>query len=120
MRFDNLVYTTLHGSLALCAYICGAVNSKGKRPTWLSISKKTKELMQRPEKRIPFDDKDYINKTLALYDMERPPTFPIALIMGEYNNLFALYIDNQILPLREDGVMTRTLTAPQKIIPIKF
>lgn len=121
LRFDNCVYTTLPGSLALSCYIVTDwKNSDNKKPTWKDISKKTKALMKDPSLLIPFDDPEYIKKTLKYYDMEIPDNFPLALVVGDYNSLFTLYIDGDILPLREDGIFTKTLTHPRNIIPLEF
>ena len=65
------------------------------------------------------DDKDFIDKTLALFDMERPEDFPIAMVQSDFNVLFMPCVDGQLFPLREDGVFPQT-ARKGKAYPIVF
>jgi hypothetical protein len=74
-----------------------------------------------PEKYINFwiDDKDFIDKSLALFNMQRPEEFPIAMVQSKYNVLFMPYYDGQLFPLHEKGIFPQTAKSG-KIYPIDF
>ena len=64
-------------------------------------------------------DEDFIDKTLAFFDVEKPKEFPIAFVQYGTNALFAPYIDGRVFPLREDGLKGAILTKG-KVYPIDF
>lgn len=118
LLFDMNCYTTLPGSLAICNY---AFLDKDERPDIKQINSKMNELMKNSKELISFEDPKYIDKTLKYFGMKRASNLSIALVVGKYNTLFSFYDGEKVLPLREDGVMTRTLLdKDSKIIPITF
>ena len=68
-----------------------------------------REIKKKPEL-VDFwiDDKDFIDKSLALFAIERPENFPIAMVQSNFNVLFMPYVDGQLFPLREDGIYPLT------------
>lgn len=115
-KFITEMYITLPGSLCVCNYmLCD------DKPDINELNKKMKKLMRNPSLLIPFDDENYIDKTLEYFNMKRADNLSIALVVGKYNQLFAPYIDGELYPLREDGIYSNTLKDKNsKIIPIKF
>jgi hypothetical protein len=45
-------------------------------------------------------------------------TKPIAMVVSKFNVLYVPYIDGQLIPIREDGLIGPTLTTG-KIYPLK-
>lgn len=62
------------------------------------------------------DDPDFITKSLALFDM-KPIFGKFAMVQSALNTLFMPYIDDKILPIREDGIYPNT-AINGKIYPI--
>lgn len=114
LRFDSDMYTETLGSLIISACILTG------RTNVTEINRKWRSLVRNPQK-VDFwiDDKDFIDKTLALFDMERPEDFPIAMVQSDFNVLFMPCVDGQLFPLREDGVFPQT-ARKGKIYPIDF
>lgn len=115
LTFVPDMYTNLLGSLVISAYIF----SEGKYDA-KAINKRWRKLVKNPDHvDVWLDDPDFIDKVLALFDMERPENFPIAMVQSEWNALFMPYVDGKLYPLREDGVTPRT-ASKGKIYPINF
>ena len=114
LRFVPDMYTHPMGSLIISACILTG------RTDVVEINKKWRSLKKHPQK-VDFwiDDKDFIDKTLALFDMERPEDFPIAMVQSDFNVLFMPCVDGQLFPLREDGVFPQT-AKKGKAYPIVF
>ena len=115
LRFDSDMYTETLGSLIISTCIL-----TGDKYDTVNVNKTYRNLKKHP-KQVDFwiDDKDFIDKTLALFGMKRPEDFPIAMVQSNFNVLFMPYIDGQLFPLREDGVFPMT-ASKGKIYPIDF
>lgn len=114
LRFVPDMYTHPMGSIIISACILTG------RTDVAEINRKWRNLKKHP-KQVDFwiDDKDFIDKTLALFDMERPEDFPIAMVQSNFNVLFLPCVDGQLFPLREDGVFPQT-ARKGKAYPIVF
>lgn len=114
LRFVPDMYTHPMGSIIISACILTG------RTDVAEINKKWRNLKKHP-KQVDFwiDDKDFIDKSLALFDMERPEDFPIAMVQSNFNVLFLPCVDGQLFPLREDGVFPQT-ARKGKAYPIVF
>ena len=114
LRFDSDMYIHPMGSIIISACILTG------RTNVTEINRKWRKLVRNP-KQVDFwiDDKDFIDKTLALFDMERPEDFPIAMVQSDFNVLFMPCVDGQLFPLREDGVFPQT-ARKGKVYPIDF
>lgn len=114
LRFMPDMYNHPLGSVIISACIL-----TGKTDV-VEINKKWRNLVKHPQK-VDFwiDDKDFIDKSLALFDMKRPEDFPIAMVQSDFNVLFMPYVDGQLFPLREDGIFPQTANKG-KIYPIDF
>lgn len=116
LRFESDMYSNIYGSLVVCAAMMQNVDAE---------KIKMINLLWRRAKKQPklidwnLSDEDFIDKTLAFFDVEKPKVFPIAFVQYGSNALFAPYIDGRIFPLREDGIKTMTLKKG-KIYPIDF
>lgn len=115
LRFDSGMYTETLGSLIISTCIL-----TGDKYDPVKINKTYRNLKKHP-KQVDFwiDDKDFIDKSLALFDMERPEDFPIAMVQSNFNVLFLPCVDGQLFPLREDGVFPQT-ARKGKAYPIVF
>lgn len=114
LRFVPDMYTHPMGSIIISACILTG------RTNVTEINRKWRNLKKHP-KQVDFwiDDKDFIDKTLALFGMERPEDFPIAMVQSDFNVLFMPCVDGQLFPLREDGVFPQT-ARKGKAYPIVF
>ena len=116
LRFESDMYSNIYGSVVICAAMMQNVDAEKIKMINLLWRRAKKQ-----PKLIDWDlsDKEFIEKTLAFFDIEKPKDFPIAFVQYGANALFAPYIDGRIFPLREDGIKTLTLTKG-KIYPIDF
>lgn len=115
LRFMPDMYTETLGSLIISTCIL-----TGDKYDTVKVNKTYRNLKKHPSKVTAWiDDKDFIDKTLALFDMERPEDFPIAMVQSDFNVLFMPCVDGQLFPLREDGVFPQT-ARKGKIYPIDF
>lgn len=116
LRFESDMYSNIYGSVVVCAAMMQNVDAE---------KIKMINLLWRRAKKQPklidwnLSDEDFIDKTLAFFDVEKPKVFPIAFVQYGANALFAPYIDGKVFPLREDGIKTMTLKKG-KIYPIDF
>lgn len=120
LKYERDMYSTVYGSLTICCLMFTpeenkpAVNVINK--TWRNLRKKCLN----NESSFPsIADEDFIVKCLDLFGLKVPEYFPIAIVKSNFNMLFAPYIDGHILPIREDGFMSRTLESG-KVYPIDF
>ena len=114
--FNPDMYVNTLGSVIICGYILSE-----NKPDPVEVNKTWRKIKKNPEKYIDFwiDDKDFIDKSLALFNMKRPKEFPIAMVQSKYNVLFMPYYDGQLYPLHEKGIFPQTAKSG-KIYPIDF
>lgn len=110
------MYTNLLGSIVICGYIFSE-----NKPNTVDINKKWHKIRKNPEKFIDFwiDDPNFIDKSLKLFDLEKPKDFPICFVQSNFNALFMPYVDGKLLPLNENGVYPQTAKSG-KIYPVTF
>ena len=113
LRFDANMYNNILGSLVITHYILNKL--EGNELDVDAIKAKWKYIVKHG---IDFwlDDKDFIPKALALFDM-KPIYGKFAMCQGALNTLFLPYIDDKIIPIREDGIYPNT-AIHGKIYPI--
>jgi hypothetical protein len=114
LRFDPTMYNNVLGSLVITHYILRTLDGEDVdiskiKSTWRKLSKK---------KSLDFwlDDKDFIVKALALFDMQ-PLYGRFAMCQSAFNVLFLPYIDGTVLPIREDGIYPMSAKSG-KIYPV--
>lgn len=114
--FAPEMYTNTLGSIIICAYIFSK-----EKPNPVDINKKWRKIRKNPENFIDFwlDDPEFIDKSLKLFDLERPEEFPICFVQSDFNTLFMPYVDGKLLPLNENGLYPQTAKRG-KIYPINF
>ena len=100
LQFPMEMYTNVVGSLVLTHYVLNKLNGveldvNGIKATWKHIVKKGLDFW--------LDDPDFIKKVLELFGME-PIYGRFAMVQSQTNLLFLPYIDEQILPIRSDGI----------------
>lgn len=113
LRFEAEMYNNVLGSLVITHYILNKLD--GNELDVGAIKAKWKYIVKHG---IDFwlDDPDFITKALALFDME--PIFGrFAMCQSALNTLFMPYIDDKIIPIREDGIYPNT-AIHGKIYPI--
>ena len=113
LRFEAEMYNNVLGSLVLTHYILNKLD--GTELDVGAIKAKWKYIVKHG---IDFwlDDPDFITKSLALFDME--PIFGrFAMCQSALNTLFLPYIDDKIIPIREDGIYPNS-AIHGKIYPI--
>lgn len=113
LRFEAEMYNNVLGSLVITHYILNKLD--GNELDVGAIKAKWKYIVKHG---IDFwlDDPDFITKSLALFDME--PIFGrFAMCQSALNTLFMPYIDDKILPIREDGIYPNS-AIHGKIYPI--
>ena len=113
LRFAPEMYNNVLGSLVITHYILnkldrneldvGAIKAK-----WKYIVKHGIDFW--------LDDPDFITKSLALFDM-KPIYGRFAMVQSALNTLFMPYIDDKILPIRDDGIYPNS-AIHGKIYPI--
>jgi hypothetical protein len=121
LTFDPEMYTNTYGSVIISAYINNLLfNNKAQNIDTKEVNKRWKNLKKNP-KQVDFwiDDKDFIDKTLGLFDIKKPEVFNIAMVQSNYNVLFMPYFEDQLWPLRDDGCYPQTAKTG-KIYPIDF
>lgn len=101
LRFDPGMYNNVLGSLVITHYVLRTLDGEETdvnkiKSTWKALTKK---------KTLDFwiDDKDFVVKALALFDM-KPLYGRFAMCQSTFNVLFLPYIDGTVLPIREDGI----------------
>ena len=113
LRFAPEMYNNILGSLVITHYILNKLD--GNELDVGAIKAKWKYIVKRG---IDFwlDDPDFITKSLALFDM-KPIYGRFAMCQSTLNTLFLPYIDDKIIPIREDGIYPNT-ALHGKIYPI--
>lgn len=114
LRFDPTMYNNVLGSLVITHYILRTLDGEETdvnkiKSTWRKLSKK---------KTLDFwlDDKDFVVKALALFDMQ-PLYGRFAMCQSAFNVLFLPYVDGTVLPIREDGIYPMSARSG-KIYPV--
>ena len=114
LRFDPGMYNNVLGSLVITHYVLRTLDGEDVdvnkiRTTWKALTKK---------KTLDFwiDDKDFVVKALALFDMQ-PLYGRFAMCQSAFNLLFLPYIDGTVLPIREDGIYPMSAKSG-KIYPV--
>lgn len=109
--FPLEMYTSLPGSIVVTAFILS-----NERPDVVEIRKRWKKLLRHG---LDFDlqDPEYIQKVCKLFDVDMFDLKYAAFVQSDFNALVCPYFEGHILPLREDGLMTRTLRTG-KIYPL--
>lgn len=100
LRFAPEMYNNVLGSLVITHYILNKLD--GNELDVSAIKAKWKYIVKHG---IDFwlDDPDFITKSLALFDM-KPIFGKFAMCQSALNTLFMPMVDDQILPIREDGI----------------
>lgn len=111
LRFPIDMYTTFPGSVIITSYILSENKPRVSqiRKTWKNYKNKGTD--------FAFDDPEYMTKLLKLFNMSGIDESKAAFVQSDFNALIVPYIDGKIMPLREDGVYTRTLQKG-KIYPL--
>ena len=114
LRFAPEMYNNVLGSLVITHYILNKLD--GNELDVGTIKAKWKYIVKHG---IDFwlDDPDFITKALALFDM-KPIFGRFAMVQSQTNLLFLPYIDEQILPIRPDGIYPASARTG-KIYPIE-
>lgn len=127
LYFPYEMYTNIFGSVIISALINHIYNSatehkplevdKAKiRNTWFKLLED-----ENYRKKIDWDfsDEDFFKKTLDFFNIPVPNPLNIAVCITKENVLFAPFIGGEVIPLREDGIMARTLLKG-KVYPLKL
>lgn len=114
LRFAPEMYNNILGSLVITHYMLNKL--EGNEPDVEAIKAKWKQLVKKGNLDFWLDDKEFIPKALALFDM-KPIYGKFAMCQSALNTLFMPYIDEQVLPIREDGIYANTVVHG-KIYPI--
>ena len=114
LRFDANMYNNVLGSLVITHYMLNKL--EGNELDVDAIKAKWKYIVKHG---IDFwlDDPDFITKSLALFDM-KPIYGRFAMVQSALNMLFMPMVDDQILPIREDGIYPLS-ARDGKIYPIE-
>ena len=114
LRFDPAMYNNVLGSLVITHYVLRTLDGEETdvnkiKSTWKALTKK---------KTLDFwiDDKDFVVKALALFDMQ-PLYGRFAMCQSTFNVLFLPYIAGTVLPIREDGIYPMSARSG-KIYPV--
>ena len=114
LMFDANMYDNVLGSLIITHYILNKLD--GIELDVNDIKTRWKKLVKKGNLDFWLDDPDFITKSLALFDM-KPIFGRFAMCQSALNTLFMPYIDDKIIPIREDGIYPNT-AIHGKIYPI--
>lgn len=114
LKFDVDMYNNILGTLVITHYILNKLD--GVDLDVVTIKAKWKSLVKKGNLDFWLDDKDFIPKALALFDM-KPIYGKFAMCQSALNTIFLPYIDEKVLPVREDGIYPNT-AINGKIYPI--
>ena len=109
------MYNNILGSLVITHYILNKL--EGNELDVNAIKAKWKQTVKKGNLDFWLDDKEFIPKALALFNME-PIYGKFAMVQSQTNILFLPYIDGTILPIREDGIYPSSARTG-KIYPIE-
>lgn len=115
LKFDPEMYNNILGSLVITHYMLNKLD--GNEPDVNAIKAKWKALVKKGKLDFWLDDKEFIPKALALFDMT-PIYGKFAMVQSALNMLFLPYIDGHILPIRDDGIYPNS-AIHGKIYPIE-
>lgn len=115
LTFAPEMYNNVVGSLIITHYMLNKLD--GNELDVNAIKAKWKALVKKGKLDFWLDDKEFIPKALALFDM-KPAYGRFAMIQSQVNMLFLPYIDDQILPIRNDGIYPNS-AFHGKIYPIE-
>lgn len=101
LKFDVDMYNNILGTLVITHYILNKLD--GVDLDVVTIKAKWKSLVKKGNLDFWLDDKDFISKALALFDM-KPIYGKFAMVQSALNTIFLPYIDEKVLPVREDGI----------------
>lgn len=101
LRFDPAMYNNVLGSLVITHYVLRTLD--GEKTDVNKIKSTWKALTKKKDLGFWIDDKDFVVKALALFDMQ-PLYGRFAMCQSAFNLLFLPYIDGTVLPIREDGI----------------
>ena len=101
LMFDANMYDNVLGSLIITHYILNKLD--GVELDVNDIKTRWKKLVKKGNLDFWLDDKDFIPKALALFDM-KPIYGRFAMVQSALNTLFMPYLDDKIIPIREDGI----------------
>ena len=120
--FPTSMYNTVWGSVLICGYIFSEqpINTNNLKCKWLDEERNIQKGKKSKLEDFHPSDEGFIDDVLEYFGMKRPEYFPIALVKTSFNALFVPYVNGKILPLREDGLMGRTLRNPTEIYPVTF
>lgn len=114
LKFDPDMYNNILGSLVITHYMLNKLD--GNEPDITAIKAKWKSLVKKGKLDFWLDDKEFIQKALALFDM-KPIYGKFVMCQSELNTLFLPYVNDTVLPIREDGIYPNT-ARNGKIYPI--
>lgn len=114
LRFDPVMYNNVLGSLVITHYVLRTLD--GEKTDVNKIKSTWKALTKKKDLGFWIDDKDFVVKALALFDMQ-PLYGRFAMCQSTFNVLFLPYIDGTVLPIREDGIYPMSARSG-KIYPV--
>lgn len=114
LRFDPVMYNNVLGSLVITHYVLRTLD--GEETDVNKIKSTWKTLTKKKDLGFWIDDKDFVVKALALFDM-KPLYGRFAMCQSTFNVLFLPYIDGTVLPIREDGIYPMSARSG-KIYPV--
>ena len=114
LRFDPVMYNNVLGSLVITHYVLRTLD--GEETDVNKIKSTWKKLSKKKDLGFWIDDKDFVVKALALFDMQ-PLYGRFAMCQSTFNVLFLPYIDGTVLPIREDGIYPMSARSG-KIYPV--
>lgn len=110
LRFEPDMYNNIVGSLIITAYILSDAKPDVKdiRRQWTKLKKKGMNYW--------LDDPEFFEKTLEPFNLP-VPYGKFAMVQSNLNALFLPYVEEQLLPIREDGIFPNT-ARDGKVYPI--
>lgn len=114
LRFDPVMYNNILGSLVITHYVLRTLD--GEETDVNKIKSTWKALTKKEDLGFWIDDKDFVVKALAIFDMQ-PLYGRFAMCQSTFNVLFLPYIDGTVLPIREDGIYPMSARSG-KIYPV--
>lgn len=119
LKFPVDMYNTTVGSIVICAlmFTNRVVDYKKIRATW----RKLKAKIEKGEDVFDIEKASFVDDVLKYFGLHRPIYFPVAMVVSNFNILFAPYDKKykMVLPLREDGFTGPTLKYG-KVYPIQW
>lgn len=110
LLFNPDMYNNIFGSLIITHYILSEI-----KPSVEFINKRWQQLIEDGTD-LWLGTPEFFEKLLDMFELA-PKYGQFAMVQSRFNCLFAPYINEQILPIREDGFLGNTLMTG-KIYPI--